>query len=297
MTNLTLFQKTRSSHAHPRADGAKSARNEGENEKKIILIPIERITPNPAQPRRDFERDALLRLADSIRVHGILQPLAVRRAQGGGFELISGERRLRAAKMLGMYDVPCVVLDVDERTSAELAMIENVQREGLDMFEQSRAIASLIETCDLTQEQAARRLSFSQSYIANKLRILRLTEEERDLILSENLTERHARALLRIDDIEERKRALRHIAERRYNVAETEEYIDSLLRGEPAALAEKGARARQKIIIGDLGFFYNAIDHAVDLARRSGVDVTSERAENGEETVVTIKIRRGNPFC
>ncbi len=278
MTNMILFGKTRRPHAHP------SVKRQSEYDGRILQLDIKQIVANPAQPRRTFDNESLIRLADSIRQYGILQPLTVRRISEKEFELIAGERRLRAAKLLGMLTVPCVILDVSESASAELAIIENIQRENLNMFEQASAIASLIDIYDLTQNQVAKRLSLSQSYIANKLRILRLTSAERDIILSEELTERHARAVLRIDDIEKRTEALKTIAKRRMNVAHTEEYIDKLL--------EFGSNAvkHEKIAINDIRFFYNSVENAIDIMKRAGAEVRSEKKESEDEIELSIKI-------
>lgn len=268
---------------------------------KIYKIAVDRIVPNPSQPRRAFGDEATVRLADSIRQYGILQPLTVRRPDPGyderndsetGFiddvyELIAGERRLRAAKLIGLTEVPCIIIEADSMRSAELAIIENIQRENLNMFEQAGAIASLIDIYSLTQEQIAHRLSTSQSYIANKLRILRLTAEERYLILSNNLTERHARALLRISDSQLRKQAILHIAQKGMNVCASEEYIEKLL--EPKKSEES---ARRTIIIKDIRILYNSIDHAVDIVRRSGIEVMTERRENDDTLELVIKIPR-----
>ena len=196
---------------------------------RIHNIPTEKIIPNPAQPRKQFEDASIIRLADSIRRSGILQPLTVRRLDKGLYEIVAGERRLRAAKLLQLSTVPCLLVDVDSKKSAELAIIENIQRENLNIFEQASSIAALIDIYHLTQEEAAKQLSVSQSFVANKLRILRLTAPEREKILANNLTERHARALLKVDSVEQRMRIIDYIARRGLNVATTESYIDRFI--------------------------------------------------------------------
>ena len=261
---------------------------------RIHHIELRFIYPNPAQPRRAFDDDAIFARADSIRLYGIIQPLTIRHigfdTNDGSpiYELIAGERRLRAAKMLGLSDVPCVIIEADERKSAELAIIENIQRENLNMFEQAAAFASLIEIYDLTQEQIAQRLSSSQSYVANKLRLLKLSSQERELILSNNLTERHARTLLRIHDSETRLKVIMHVIENSLNVAKTEEYIDKLL--SPAPQISEKAPERRKIIIKDIRMFYNSIDRAVDIVKRAGIDIESKRVENDNTIEVNISI-------
>ena len=253
----------------------------------VRKIPIRSIVPNRSQPRRDFNENALALLADSIKKNGILQPLTVRRADSvGAYELIAGERRLRAAAMADFCEVPCIIVQADDRKSAELALIENLHRENLNIFEQAGAMAALIDIYSLTQEQAAHQLSMSQSAVANKLRLLKLSESERQIILSSSLSERHARALLRISDVELRLAALRHIAARSLTVAESESYIEKLI----CQKEEEKRRKNMKIVIKDVRIFYNTIDHAIDTMRRAGIDVTSSRRDNGDSVEMTIKI-------
>jgi ParB family chromosome partitioning protein len=253
----------------------------------VRKIPIRSIVPNRSQPRRDFNENALALLADSIKKNGILQPLTVRRTDSvGTYELIAGERRLRAAAMADLCEVPCIIVQADDKKSAELALIENLHRENLNIFEQAGAMAALIDIYSLTQEQAAHQLSMSQSAVANKLRLLKLSESERQIILSSSLSERHARALLRISDVELRLAALRHIAARSLTVAESESYIEKLL----CQKEEEKRRKNMKIVIKDVRIFYNTIDHAIDTMRRAGIDVTSSRRDNGDSVEMTIKI-------
>jgi ParB family chromosome partitioning protein len=204
------------------------------------------------------------------------------------YEIIAGERRLRAAKLLGLTEVPCIIIEADDRLSAELAIIENIQRENLNIFEQAGAIAALIDIYSLTQEQVARQLSASQSYVANKLRILRLTAAERTVILDNGLTERHARALLKIDDSELRMKTLAHIASRGLNVAASETYIENVLTEERA----ERAKGKRKLIIKDIRIFYNTVDHAVEVVRQAGIDIISDRREVGDGVEFTIKIAK-----
>lgn len=256
----------------------------------VRMLDCAAISPNPAQPRKHFEDESMIRLADSIRQYGILQPLTVRRiaADSGrpAYEIIAGERRFRAARMLGMNEIPCLVIDVDERRSAELALIENLQREDLNIFEQAAAIASLIDIYHLTQEQAAQHLSMSQSYVANKLRILRLTVPERELILKAGLTERHARALLKICDDELRASALQTIAARGMNVSSAEEYIDRIC----SEAGREREKSKHKFILKDIRLLYNSVDRAVELCRQAGIDVISDRRDVGDGVELTIRI-------
>ena len=277
---------------------------------RIYSIPVSQIAANPHQPRREFDDITLFSLANSIREHGILQPLTVRRnpsisAQtetGPCYQLIAGERRLRAASAIGMECVPCIILDADNRRAAELALIENLQRENLNMFEQAGAIAALIDIHAMTQEDIAKTLALSQSCVANKLRLLRLTTEERDTILSCHLSERHARAFLKIKDLELRRNTVRFIADQGYNVAKTEEYIDSLLTDtpikqkiQPPAHQQSSPPAQEhknkKCILKDLRFFYNTIDRAIAIVKEAGFFADCTREEKNDRIVLTVTVQ------
>jgi len=262
---------------------------------RIHRIEVSRILPNPSQPRKYFDNGETLRLADSIRLHGILQPLCVRKPVSEGeiddfhgvYELIAGERRLRAAKLLGLSHVPCIIIEADSLRSAELAIIENLQREDLNIFEEASAIAALINLYGLTQEEVAAKISTSQSYVANKLRLLRLDESEQRIILEKHLTERHARALLRISDPTKRKAILETVVERGYTVAETEEYVANLLNGEAAP--KTGGRTRTALV-KDIRIFYNTLDRAVHIMQRAGIDARAQKKDLGDVFEVTVRI-------
>lgn len=196
----------------------------------VHSINISEIVPNPAQPRECFDVTAITKLADSIRKYGLLQPLSIRKPPNAQhYELVAGERRLRACKMLGMEHVPCIIINATDEISAELALIENIIREDLNMFEEAQAFSILSTKYGMTQEEIALKMSLSQSAVANKLRLLKLTSKEQQLILSSSLTERHARALLRIADQSQRVQALNHIISHKLNVTESERYISSLI--------------------------------------------------------------------
>ena len=261
-------------------------------DEKVYHIRVSSITANPMQPRRIFDDEGIEALADSISKYGILQPLTVRNISmyidEESYELVAGERRLRAAKMLGLETVPCLIINVTDKQSAELAIIENLQRENLNIFEQASAISALICIYSLTQEQVAARLCVSQSYIANKLRLLRLSDEERQIIIDNALTERHARALLKIADAEERKSALLKIAERKLNVSETEEFVERLLMPK----VPKEPKPHLVGAIKDVRLFYNSIDNALKIVRRSGVSVYTKKRECEDEIELTIKIKK-----
>ena len=252
---------------------------------RVQYISLSQLTPNPQQPRRSFDEAALRELADSIRAYGILQPLTVRRT-GEGYQLIAGERRMRAARIAGLREVPCLVAQVDEQDAGMLALIENLQRRDLDCFEEAAAIARLISRYSLSQEQAAEKLGKSQSAVANKLRLLRLGEPVRQQLRHAGLTERHARALLRLPDDKARLDALAVIAARALNVAQTESYIERLLaQTQPAPV-----QSRTTYIIKDVRLFLNSIDRSFQMMRQSGVDADLGRRDTDSEILLTIRI-------
>lgn len=240
--------------------------------------------------------ESLAALAESIREHGIIEPLIVRRVLGIGgeaeFTLVAGERRLRAAEMAGLTTVPVVSVEAGEVDAAILAIIENLHREDLSMFEEAASIQSLISLTGMTQEACAKKLSVSQSYVANKLRLLRLSDGEQEKIEENGLTERHARALLRLEDEEEREEVLSIIIKREMNVSRTEEYIEDLICAK-SRMAEreskpKGSEQKRKLVIRDIRLFYNSIDHAVDVIKKSGIPVESTRKEVEEGVLISI---------
>lgn len=255
--------------------------------RRIVYLRADSIRPNPGQPRRSFEESSLRELSESIRRYGILQPLTVRRGKDG-YELIAGERRLRAAKMAGLTEVPCLVARSNEEDSALLALIENLQRRDLHYFEEAAAIARLIVSYGLSQEQAAEKLGRSQSAVANKLRLLRLSPACAEMLRAHELSERHARALLRLSDEEERLHALGVIVERGYNVSQSEGYIEQLLREK-----QKTPPARMPTyIVKDVRIFLNSIRHSVALMQRAGVAADVQRADTESEICLTIRIPR-----
>ena len=197
-------------------------------ENKVLQLPVSEIVPNPHQPRTEFDYSDITSLAESICQNGILQPLSVRKVDKG-YELIAGERRLRAAKLVKLKYVPCIVLNISERTSAILALVENIQRQDLSFFDEANAIEKLISYYGMTQEDAAIKLGKAQSTIANKLRILKLSDEEKELIIKFNLTERHARAMLRLANKEERMIILEKVIKYNLNVERTEQAIDEYI--------------------------------------------------------------------
>ena len=252
---------------------------------RVQYIPLGRIRPNPQQPRRSFDEEGLAELAASIRSCGILQPLTVRRA-GEGYELVAGERRLRAARIAGLREVPCLVAQVGEEDSALLALMENLQRRDLDCWEEAQAIARLISRYGLSQEEAARRLGRAQPTVANKLRLLRPPEDVRALLRENGLTERHARALLRLQDPEVQRRAAGDMVRRGMNVAQAEAYVEKLLQSAQVT----PPRGRSTYIIKDVRLFLNSVDRGLHLMRQAGVDAGWNRQDTDREILLTIRI-------
>ena len=252
---------------------------------RVRYIPINAVRPNPQQPRRSFDETALRELADSISAYGILQPLTVR-DRGGVYELVAGERRLRAARIAGLREVPCLIAEVGEEDAALLALIENLQRRDLDYMEEAAAIARLIRRYGLSQQQAAEKLGKSQPTIANKLRLLRLSAPVIDCLRQYGLTERHARTLLRLTDPEQQLAAARHIGKRGLNVAQTEQYIDRLI----AENRTEPPRRRPTYIIKDVRLFLNSVERGVRLMQSAGVGAEVGRRDTEEEILLTIHI-------
>lgn len=272
---------------------------------KICFVNVEDIVPNPNQPRKQFESDALLELADSISRYGILQPLTVR-VQNRQYELVAGERRLRAAKMVGMTKVPCILLDVNVEDASLLALVENLQRKDLDYVEEAMALSELIRTFDMSQEEAARRIGKSQSAVANKLRLLKLPKDILDNLRQERLSERHARALLRLGSNEDRRTVLRHIIMEKLTVAKTEDYIDQVLAGNELLEAEaesiavkvqdvpmKVRYSKPQFVLKDIRIFLNTVSRATEMIKQSGINAEYGKNETDTDILVTIKIPKG----
>ncbi len=256
---------------------------------KVLYLPAARIRPNPAQPRRVFDPEALQELAQSIRQYGVLQPLSVRRTPGG-YELVAGERRLRAAGLAGLETVPCLLVSVSDEDSGLLALIENLQRRDLDYLEQAAGLLRLMRQYHLSQEQAAVRLGKSQSAVANKLRLLRLPPSVLQRLRETKLTERHARALLRLPDEAAQLRVLELIVKNDWTVAKTEQYLD-------AQLAAPKKRTPPRFALRDVRLFFNSVDHQLSIIRAAGFEAGADRRETEQEFILTIRIpkRSTNP--
>ncbi|HMM22591.1 MAG TPA: nucleoid occlusion protein [Selenomonadales bacterium] len=254
----------------------------------IHEIHIGEIIPNPFQPRKTFNDEGLQDLAASVREHGILQPLLVRRTPAG-FEIVAGERRFRAAKIAGLTAVPAIVRELDDKEMAELAMIENLQREDLHYLEEAEGFQLLLTNFGLTQEDLARRVGKNQSTIANKLRLLRLAPEIRQTLVSDSLTERHARALLKIEDPGRQQEILASIRQNGLNVRETEDLIEGVLEDISREMEKKAPKQNVVKIIKDVRIFLNTINHVVGEMKKAGLKV--RLTQNQDEEYITLNLK------
>ena len=248
---------------------------------RVVFLPERSIRPNPGQPRKIFCEEALTELSDSIRQHGILQPLSVRRS-GNYYELIAGERRLRAAQIAGVTDIPCIIMQMSDRESGMAAMVENLQRQDLDFIEEAQGISRLMTEYTMSQEQIARLLGKSQSAVANKLRLLRHSPQVLSALREAALTERHGRALLKLGSEEEKLAVIREVSRQGMSVVRTEKYIQSLLEGKE----DRQNRA-------NVGAFLNNLTQSLAKIQLSGIPAVSERRETDSQIVLTITIPKG----
>lgn len=251
----------------------------------IIYLRPDELQPNPVQPRKTFDGEELRELSESIRTYGILNPLTVRLRQGR-YELVAGERRLRAARLAGLRELPCILLDVNMEDAGLIALVENLQRKDLDFVEEAEGLSRLIRMFGLSQEEAARRIGKSQSAVANKLRLLRLGEELLTALRDNGLTERHGRALLRLAP-EDREAALQHIIRMGLTVAATDAYVEALLN---AAEEEARPQAKRSFIMKDVRVFLNTISHSLDLMKQGGIAAGMQRQETEDALILTISI-------
>ena len=264
----------------------------GRADRVLRRIRISEIVRNPNQPRRYFDPEAIATLAESIRQYGVLNPLTVRRTANGGYELVAGERRLRAARVAGLTDVPCLLINADGEDSSVIALVENLQRRDLVFFEEAKGFKRLIEQFGLTQEEAARKVGKTQSAVANKLRLLRLSQQNMELIRCNNLTERHARALLRLNDEADRINVTNYIIEHELNVSRTEEYIDEFLKAKenPQPVVEPESGKHVVRLFKDVRFFLNTLNRAVGVMVDAGIGATVKQQESDDGLTLTICI-------
>ncbi|MBE7046949.1 MAG: ParB/RepB/Spo0J family partition protein [Ruminococcaceae bacterium] len=256
----------------------------------VVYIPVKAIRPNPYQPRKSFSQKALRELSESVKQYGVIQPVTVRQRGFYSYELVTGERRLKACQMAGIEKIPAIIIDTRENDTAIISLIENIQRENLSFFDEAEAISSLIETHNISQELLAKKLGKSQPSIANKLRLLRLDRKERSMIVEFGLSERHARSLIRICDSEKRMEILKKVCESNLNVRDTERLVDKVLYDKEN---EKTPRKSKRIkLFTDIRVFTNTILHAVSSMKESGIDAESTRFENEDYYEYVIKIKK-----
>lgn len=256
---------------------------------KVVLLDAASISPNPAQPRTVFAESEIKSLAESIVANGLLQPLTVRKS-GAGYELVSGERRLRAMKYANLREIPCIIIDTSDRQAAVLALLENIQREDLNYFEEAAALKNLMVEWGISQQELGSRLGKAQPTIANKLRLLKFDEAEQRMLLSHGLSERHARALLRIDQPELLDQAVAAIDERKLNVAQTEQYVEALLDRQQDTKAKRSSHP----IVKDVRLFFNTINHAIAVMNQSGIRASAEKVEKGDHIEYIVRIPTAN---
>ena len=255
----------------------------------IVYLSTEDIVPNPVQPRKLFDDEGLEELSRSIKDYGILNPLSVR-LRGSRYELVAGERRLRAARLAGLREVPCILLDVNMEDASLIALVENLQRRDLDFIEEANGINQLIRMFGMSQEEAARRIGKSQSAVANKLRLLRLPPDVLEALRQNGLTERHGRALLRLPDGDRQRAALLYIIDNGLTVAATDAYIDALLQEPEPEPEPPRPGSRRTFVLKDVRVFLNTLSRSIDLMKQGGIDAGVQREETEDRLILTISI-------
>lgn len=259
-------------------------------ETKIREIPIEKIRPNPYQPRKYFNRSNLEELASSILEYGVLQPIIIRKNGSVNYELIAGERRLRASEMAGLTTIPAIILNVNDNDSALMAFVENIQRQNLNFLEEAEGYKCIMEDYGFTQEELANKLSKSQSAIANKLRILKLSDKVKKLIIDHNLTERHARAILKLPEEASQIEAITRIIKEDLTVKKTEEMVADMMEILSVSTTRR-VEKKEKRMVNNMRLFTNSIRQSVDIIRKTGIDVTYENIQEGDFCEIIIKIK------
>lgn len=257
----------------------------------IVYLRTDELTPNPVQPRKRFDDESLEELSGSIKSYGILNPLTVR-LRCGKYELVAGERRLRAAKLAGLEEVPCILIDVNMEDASLIALVENLQRRDLDFIEEALGISQLIRMFGMSQEEAARRIGKSQSAVANKLRLLKLPSDVLESLRQNGLTERHGRALLRLPNPVAQRAALEYIVDNGLTVAATDAYIDALLSvpEEAEQKDEEKPEKRRTFVLKDVRVFLNTLSRSIDLMKQGGIDAGIQREETDDSLILTISI-------
>lgn len=262
----------------------------GEVIKDIIYIDIGNVRPNPYQPRKHFSKALLEELCESIKQYGVIQPINVRKITSNNYELVAGERRLKAAAMAGLKEIPAIVVDVDDNDSAILALIENLQRENLNYLEEAEGYSNLIIEHKLTQEELARKIGKSQSTIANKIRLLKLSPIIKKILIDNSLTERHARALLKLHDEQLQLKVIKYVCEKGLNVKRTEELVDKVIERYSRKLSLKENEKKMSRVVKDIRIFVNTIKQAVDIMKKSGVNAKAAQFDRGEYFEFIVRV-------
>lgn len=254
----------------------------------IVHLPLHLVMPNPNQPRKIFDHDALKELSESIRQYGIIQPVTVRKMRDGTYELVAGERRLKAAGLAGLLKIPAMIIEMEDEDSAIVALVENIQRQNLSFMEEALAYRQLLDKCNLTQEELAKKVGKTQSAIANKIRLLRLPASVREIIKDNSLSERHARALLRLDTEEKQIYAARRIVDFHMNVKQAEELVDRVIKNG----IEDTPKEKIRKSIGDVRVFFKTITKAVSLMNENGIEATAQKDETDSYYEYVIRIQK-----
>jgi ParB family chromosome partitioning protein len=257
---------------------------------QVFQIPVESIRPNPNQPRHRFDDDMLTELAESIRLYGIMQPISVRMLEANQYEMVAGERRLRAVKSLDMTTIPALIINVTEKDSAILALIENLQRENLNYIEEAKGYAQLISNYGLKQQELANQLGKSQSTIANKLRLLSLSNKVQERLLNADLTERHARVLLKLEKEEDQLKLVERMISEKLNVSQSEKLVNKMLADQNLNNEDPAEKVVVKGYLKDIRLFTNTIKQAVDMVKHTGIDINYQIKQTEEAYEISIRI-------
>ncbi len=263
---------------------------QGEVIKDIIYINIDNIRPNPYQPRKHFNKASLEELCESIKQYGVIQPINVRKISNNNYELVAGERRLKAASMAHLKEIPAIVVNVDDNDSAILALIENLQRENLNYLEEAEGYSNLISEHNLTQEELARKIGKSQSTIANKIRLLKLSPIIKKILIDNSLTERHARALLKLHDEQLQLKVLKYVCEKGFNVKKTEDLVEKVIERYLRKISLKETERKMSRAVKDVRIFVNTIKQAVDIMKKSGVNAKAAQFDRGDYFEFIVRV-------
>ncbi|MTI66321.1 MAG: nucleoid occlusion protein [Firmicutes bacterium] len=255
---------------------------------EIVNIPIEKIRPNPYQPRKNFSKKALEELSQSIKAYGVIQPISVRKINDDSYELVAGERRLRASELANLEKIPSIIVNMKDQDSAVLALIENLQREDLNFVEEAEGYSNLINDHGLTQQELAVKVGKNQSTVANKLRILRLSTKVKKMLLENGLSERHARALLKLPDESLQVAVLERVIAKDMTVKKTESLIKGMLEDLTKEEEEESKQNIKSLI--NFRIYLNTIKNAYNAIKDSGVDAKYEQKDKGEFIEVVVKI-------